>query len=149
MNYLLILATISLCLPTILCAKDPGCPNMTDYERCQRDAEEDWEVNRNEYETPDKPWCCHQWQAYECQMDLSRKCKKWDKDRFNVSMMAIRSDLEKKCNDFPDDKCHGMKWWAITLIVIGSLLAAALIGFLVFVVFIKRRSSRRYSAPKG
>ena len=129
---------------------DPICPNKTLMEKCVKDAESDWEIDRNKKETDNNDWCCHQWQAYECQMELGEHCKlgSWDKTIHNSSMNAIKTDLNKVCTDWPQDKCSGMKWWAITLIVIGSLAAAALVGFLVFVVFVRRRNKRRYSAPK-
>ncbi len=150
-NYLTLTLVTVIILPCYVLSYTPICPNITLMEHCVKDAEYDWEIDRNKKDSDSKGWCCHQWQAYECQMDLGEKCKAgtWDKTVFNSSMNALKGNLVKECTSWPEDKCTGLRWWAITLIVIGSLLLVALVGFLVFVLFVRRRSSRRYSAPKG
>jgi len=146
MYYIFVLLTITLYSTTQVFGTEI-CPNSTKMQACVKDAESDWDIDRNKKDNY-KSWCCFQRDAYECQMALGRVCQPghYDTIKFNVSMTAIHEDLEKDCHEFPIEKCSGLQWWAITLIVIASIAVVAILGFLVFVLLSRRR--RRYSAPK-
>ena len=150
MNFMHTILLSVIILPSMMLCSDPVCPNKTLIENCQYNAENDWDIDRNKKDSDNKDWCCHQWQAIECQVDLGNKCKEgtWDKTTFNVQMNATRINLVKECPNWPQDKCTGLKWWAITLIVIGVLLAVALVGFLVFVLLVRKKYHGRHTVPK-
>ncbi len=123
------------------------CPNMTKMAECVKNAETYWEVDRNDKKEDFKSWCCFRWDAHNCQLDLGKNCEgDYDKNTFGAQMNASLAEVQKDCKDIPQDKCSGLKWWAITLIVIACLAVIAILAFLVFALF--SRNKRRYSAPK-
>lgn len=148
MYYFLVLLTFTLYATHEVSAEEI-CPNTTKMATCVKDAEKDWGIDRNNKNDKFKNWCCFQWDAYECQMNLGKQCdlgKDFDGRKFNISMDAIHKDLAEDCKEYPHDKCGGLQWWAITLIVIASLAVVAILGFLVFILLSRRRT--RYSSPK-
>ncbi|XP_054153303.1 uncharacterized protein LOC128952007 [Oppia nitens] len=121
-------------------ASEPYCPNATLMVKCVTDAEHDWEIDRNRG-SDNKSHCCFQRQYYRCQKDLSDQCQ-GQHDRYvsNLTMFYIKEELDHgDCADWTEDRCMGLAWWAITLIVLGSLLGASIIGCAIYALFCRRR----------
>jgi hypothetical protein len=122
------------------------CPNVTKMVECVKNAENHWKNYRND-KKDFKSWCCLRWDAYNCQLDVGKHCEgDYDKNIFGAQMDASLAEIQEVCKDIPQDKCSGLKWWAITLKVIACLAVIAILAFLVFALFSRNR--RRYSAKK-
>lgn len=146
MYYFLVLLIFAIYATHDVSAKEL-CPNMTEMNNCVTHAETHWGIDRNKKDEKFKSWCCFQWEAYECQMNIGSHCVgDFDAKKFNVSMAAIHTDLEDDCHEYPADSCGGLQWWAITLIVIASLAVLVIIGVLIFILL--SRNKKRYSSPK-
>lgn len=77
------------------------CPDMTRFDECQIEAEEDWNINRNNKEEDLENWCCFRWQAFECQLALGKSCTGFDAKYFNITMEGIQSNTDEECEEFP------------------------------------------------
>jgi hypothetical protein len=82
------------------------CPDITKMAECVENAENHWEIDRNDMEVDFKRWCCFRWDAYNCQLDVGKHCEgDYDKNQFDAIMNASLEQVQQDCQDIPQDKC--------------------------------------------
>ncbi|CAG2102903.1 unnamed protein product [Medioppia subpectinata] len=88
---------------TIL-GNEPMCPDPAEMRVCYNTAKNDWGISETVGHSKQK-WCCFQWQAYECQMDLGVTCTGVDKQAFDTSQRAIHLKLQDDCAKYDASTC--------------------------------------------
>ena len=147
MYYIITAVILTTCAIHRAGAVDALCPNETLKAQCLVEAEEDWDIDRNKASTGERDHCCYQRQWYSCVMDLGKNCTgKNDRKNFNIAMTALKTNIDMECSKYPSDSCDRMAWWKILLIVVGTLLGVALVGWAIYACFFRRR---KYSARKA
>jgi len=96
---------ITALVATTILAVEPICPDPTKIHECVTKARNDWGISNTTGHQMDK-WCCFQWQAYECQMELGAVCTGVDKQAFITSQRAIHLQLEDDCADYAASTCN-------------------------------------------
>jgi len=109
-NIIIIILT-ALVAPIIL-AVEPIGPDPTKIHDCVAKARNDWGISATTGHQMDK-WCCFQWQAYECQMELGDTLTEDDKQAFITSLKPIHLQLEADCTNYPASLCDNHAFHSI------------------------------------
>ncbi|CAG2164437.1 unnamed protein product [Oppiella nova] len=96
----IIIITLTALVAPIILAVEPIGPDPTKLHDCVVKARNDWGISVTTGHQMDK-WCCFQWQAYECQMELGDTLTEDDKQAFTTSQKAIHLQLEADCTNYP------------------------------------------------
>ncbi|KAI2807477.1 hypothetical protein RDWZM_005022 [Blomia tropicalis] len=93
--------------------------------RCEKDAQSYWEVGDIDENTQTRKFCCSKWDTLKCMVNIAKRCDTNYSEKLTVLYDSAYSDF---CSEYGRRSATcALRWWSITLIVIGSILVIGVI----------------------
>lgn len=126
-----------------------GCSNIenADMKSCEVQTASYWETNREDkYDYDDRSsrkFCCQKWDELKCKLKVLWKC---DDRAARQTEQLYEQQYNSLCywHSRRSASCV-LRWWSITLIVIGGLILVVGIGLVVFRFMTRNQRRYRYA----